>query len=414
MANATNLVQARAARPDDVEAMLRVLCAAFGIDSDAARPLFYEDPFFDLTHKRILVTPTDGLVSCLTVIPSKLRIGASIVPVGGIAGVATIPTHQRQGYGGLLLSATVGALADELSYPAAALFPYSYGFYRKFGWETASRSATWSGPASCLPRNSEAEDVRPVRQESGQDQAAIHRLHEMETSAQTGGFQRDQRRWKVIETLTPARQSVVYERSGEVEGYLFFESRAKENPPSLIIHEMHGSTDRARRGLIGFLARYEAESLHIEWDSSPENLSLFGLFSLDHLEGARPQVSLHPGMMFRLVDLAAALARLHSAQFAPVLSTYPGTITIRASDPMRSQNERPIRLHKSGVHPGSFSDREWISASITVLAQLYAGYRTPSDAAAVGDLQAASGETLALADLLFPQRHPFAAPTDQF
>lgn len=415
MANETSLVQARAARPDDVEPMLRVLCAAFAMDLEAARPLFYEDPFFDLTHKRIVVSPADGLVSCLTVIPSKMRIGASVVPVGGIAGVATAPASQRKGYGGLLLSATVGALADELSYPVAALFPYSYSFYRKFGWAAASRSALWSGPTSCLPHNGEADSVRPVRQEAGQDQAAIHRLHDSETTLHTGTFLRDQRHWNVIETLTPTRQAMIYEQhSGAVEGYIFFEERPDKDPPSIIVHEMHASTDRARRGLIGFLARKESDYPHIEWDSSPEMLSRFKLLALDCIDEVHPQISLNPGIMLRLTDLPNALMRLHDAQFASVLNAYPGTITIRATDQIRPQNERPIRLHKSGIHPGSFSDRDWISAPITVLAQLYIGYRTPSDAAAVGELQASSPETLGLADLLFPQRNPFATSVDQF
>ena len=68
---------ARTARPAEAEAVLETLCAAFGLNADAARPIFYADPYYDLTHKRILVTPPAGIVSCLTVVPAGSAINST-------------------------------------------------------------------------------------------------------------------------------------------------------------------------------------------------------------------------------------------------------------------------------------------------------------------------------------------------
>src|ERR1700712_1270794 len=87
---------ARAARAAETEAVLETLCAAFALNADAARPIFYADPYYDLTYKRVLLTPQAGIVSCLTIVPALIRVGGIPVPAGGIAGVATHPKYQRQ------------------------------------------------------------------------------------------------------------------------------------------------------------------------------------------------------------------------------------------------------------------------------------------------------------------------------
>ncbi len=174
--------ETRAARLEEAEAVLETLCAAFGLNVDAARPIFYADPYYELSHKRIRVLPdgsppapilggqrganppnpapenwgggaSDGfIVSCLTVVPATLRVGGVPVPAGGIAGVATRPDFQRRGHAAALLEATVPALWDELGYPLSLLHPISAPFYRRFGWEFASRAAQWAA----LPRQSAA------------------------------------------------------------------------------------------------------------------------------------------------------------------------------------------------------------------------------------------------------------------
>lgn len=62
--------------------------------------------------------------------------------------------------------------------------------------------------------------------------------------------------------------------------------------------------------------------------------------------------------------------------------------------------------------PGTGHDGAWLRADIRILAQLYLGYRLPSEAAAAGLVACDSPATLALADFLFPTRQPYVAPLD--
>jgi len=385
---------ARAATPADAEAVLQTLCAAFDLNAEAARPIFYADPYYDITHKRVLVTPQEGVVSCLTVVPALLQVGGVPVPAGGIAGVATRPECRRRGHAAALLEATVPALWDELGYPLSLLHPVSAPFYRCFGWETASRALRWCAVPSSLPRHVEAARVRPAL---ASDWPAIHLIQADLTYADTGASLRDMRRWRLIALPVPGREAFVYCESGLVLGYSLWERRE-----GLFVLEMHGRTPDARLGLAGHLARQPEPTA--EWPATPAVLERFGL-----PDGG----SSEPGVMLRIVDLAAALSAVHGPLYAPALAASGRTLTVRATDTGRPANTRPLRLTPSGVVPGTGHDAAWLRADIRILAQLYLGYRTPSEAAASGLVAYDSPATLALADLLFPARSPYIAPLDQ-
>lgn len=385
----------RAARPDETEAVLETLCAAFDLSVDAARPIFYGDPYYDLSHKQILALPQIGIVSCLTVVPASLLVGGVPISVCGVAGVATRPEQQRQGHAAALLEATVSALWDELGYPLALLHPLSAPFYRRFGWEIASRVLLWTAVPSALPYYAEAA---PVRLAVASDWPAMERLHADLTLSQTGACVRDHRRWSLIQMPAPGRETFVTEDSDGLAGYIIWERQE-----SLHVMEMLGRTQEARRGLVGFLACQP--EMNVEWSASPALLRQFDLPCGEALPES--------DAMLRIVNLAAALSAVHAALYAPTLAVSGMTLTTHARDAQRPANTRPLRLTPDGIVPGTDHDTCWLRADIRVLAQIYLGYQTPSKIAATGLLTCDSAATLHLADRLFPAREPYIAPLDQ-
>ena len=386
----------RAARPEDAEAVLEILCLAFGLDTEAARPIFYSDPYYDLSHKRVSALPGVGPVSCLTVVPTQLRIGGTVLPAAGVAGVATRPAFQRRGYAAALLAATVPALYSEMAFPVALLHPVSAPFYRRFGWELASRSVRWLAAPASLPPHAEAACVRPAQD---RDWPAIAALFDAETGGGTGSFARDTRRWQIVRLPVPNRDTFVYEQSGRVTGY-----GITERHDVLHLLEIVGGTADARRGLLGFLA-CRPDAL-LEWSASPALLERFGL--------SWAGLSADPGVMLRLVDLEAALSVLHPGHFAPVLGEQGAALTLFADDDLCPRNTRPLRLTSAGVSPAAGTSGPWLRADIRVLARLYLGDLLPSEAADAEALFVDDPQTLLLADRLFPRREPYVAPLDQF
>ena len=384
-----------AARPEDAEDALYTLCAAFALDADLARPIFYGDPYFELSHKRLLSLPDAGVVSALTIVPTRLRVGGVPVPCGGVAGVATRPEWQRRGYAGSLLSQTVTDLWDDLGYPLSLLHPVSAPFYRQFGWEYATHDFLWQAVPAALPRHPEARHVRPAREA---DWPTICDLASKLTASDTGAFARDLRRWSLICLPLPGREAYIFDDAGTVTGYVLW-----ERTDTLTVLEMHGQTAAARHGLAGFLA--SQPELLASWHAAPAHIAAFGL-----PPSPDPPT---PGVMLRIVDLAGALSAVHERLYGAVLRDEGTTLTLRASDLVRTANTAPVRLSGAGVETGSPRDRPWLRAGIRVLAQLYLGYQTPSEAHTLGLVSCDSPATLALADRLFPARLPVIAPLDQ-
>jgi len=387
--------EVRAARPDEAEAVLETLCAAFDLNVNAARPIFYGDPFYDLSHKRVLSLHNIGIVSCLTVVPATLRIGGMPVPAGGIAGVATRPEFQRQGHAAALLAATVAALWEELHYPLSLLHPLSAPFYRRFGWETASSAVAWAADSASLPKYDTSVSVRPA---SYQDWPAIDALHADLTQNDTGSCVRGARRWALIQMPVPGRETYVCEDSHGLSGYAIW-----ERGETLEVLEMHGRTPEARYGLAGLLAR-QPDTI-VRWPASPALLAAFG-FSVS---SARPE----PDVMLRVTDLEAALSAVHAVFYAAIMAETITALTIHATDSLCPRNRRPLRLTSHGIEPGRWDDQCWLRADIQMLGPLYLGYCLPSEAQCAGLLTTDSPQTLALADRLFPRREPYIAPLDQ-
>ncbi len=399
-------MKVRAATPPDAEPLLRVLCAAFGLDREAARPLFYQDPYYDLARKWALETPQDGIVACLTIIPATLVVRGVPLQTGGIAGVATLPAYQGRGYASHLLAQTVRALADERVFPISALFPYSEAFYRRLGWETAARARRWAG--TLLPSSQDAlgGPVRAASLQDPHDRELLRGLRAALPTEQTGLCRRDAKRWRVLEMTTHAWEWRLAETHGLCEGYVALERPAGMDDP-VIIHEMAAATDNARRGLVTFLSREFEGRAGLVWATSAAQPAAFGLPASGN---CRP---VEPGMMLRLTDLAAVLRALHPV-LAPSLARAHRTLTIAATDALRPQNNALLRLTPHGVEPGTAHDPDRLHASIGALAPLITGDCLPSGLAAQGQLWASLPSALALADELFPLTHPFVAPADQF
>ncbi len=396
----------RAARPDDAEPLLRVLCAAFGLDCDTARPVFYQDPYFDLSLKWVLATPQHGIVACLTVIPTTLVVRGLPLCTGGIAGVATHPDHQRRGYASHLLAETLRAFAHDLPFTTSALFPYSDTFYRRLGWETAARAQRWTGTLAPCHGDALAAFVRPASLQAPSDRETLEKLRAALPPPQTGLCRRDGRRWRVLEMTTNAWEWHVFEASGIGSGCVALQRPASPGDP-IVIHEMLAATDDARWGLLAFLSGLSGGRTPLAWTTGEGQTAAFGLPS------PAQSAPVDPAMMLRLVDLAAVLRTLHPA-LAPVLSRAGRTLTVMASDALRPENNAPLRLTPHGVASGTAADSDWLRASISALAPIISGDCLPSDLAAQGQLQASSPSALSLADALFPLTHPFVAPADQF
>ncbi len=78
------------------------------------------------------------VMASMEVIPYTVRFDGNDILMGGIGGVATIPTCRRQGCIRNCFSAVFKDLNDK-GFVLSHLYPFSHAYYRKFGYETGVR-----------------------------------------------------------------------------------------------------------------------------------------------------------------------------------------------------------------------------------------------------------------------------------
>src|SRR5437660_3229891 len=138
-------MEIRAATRVDLEQVLTIRTTSFNI---AREEWLQPDEIADSELPYLRVVDVDGrVVSCLSVYPSYIFVGSSQVPMGGIGNVATLTTERNRGYASALMRDTIRRLGEWGLY-TSVLFPYSYPFYRKFGYELGGNHCQfWSRPA---------------------------------------------------------------------------------------------------------------------------------------------------------------------------------------------------------------------------------------------------------------------------
>lgn len=132
------MITVRPIQATEAEPFFSILCESFDLDAQRARPIFFQDPAFDLNHKWALF---DGgeMQSILTSTPMEFGFGDA----AGIAGVATRPESRGQRYAFRLIEA-VGEQFRALGTDALMLFATQTSLYESLGFKPLD--AVVSGP----------------------------------------------------------------------------------------------------------------------------------------------------------------------------------------------------------------------------------------------------------------------------
>lgn len=411
--------EVRPLEPEEYEELIRLLCVGFRLDYHLATNLFYQDPQLEISQRWGLWIQEGRkrrLASVLTVIPAPIWVGKAVVPTAGIAGVTTHPELRGRGYASRLLTTLLQPLFAQ-GYQATALLPFDHQFYRRLGWETVGTLTRLRLPPDRLPKYPESTQVRPCEQE---DLPALQHLHSKFTCHRTGAIRRDAQRWAYL--LWNNRHKWVIGLKGQVEGYLFYD--LIEDGNGLRVREFIWSTEEARRGLIGALARNPERVRWIEFNGTPADLQRLGLAYLQ--ENSPPEKPLAvweimPGFMWRVVNAPALLETLLASITdppSPLPSSVP-PLALILRDPYCPWQEQPIIIstNDSGnlhlVQNAEPLSPIPIKMGIRLFSLLAIGGVEVQEALARGWLRAPDAVIPAL-KRMFPYRQPCLIPSDYF
>ena len=151
------------------------------------------DPWYDLNNTRACFV--DGRVASVVVIFERpMRIGNSVVRMGGLGSVGTHPDHRKKGYSSQVLLDTADHLATSC-FDLSLLFTDINDHYAKAGWVTypvTFRSINLSN----LPKLETAAEVLVEKYDVETDLPEVMSIYDQFNQSRTGTTVRDQAYWR--------------------------------------------------------------------------------------------------------------------------------------------------------------------------------------------------------------------------
>ncbi|MCU6712972.1 GNAT family N-acetyltransferase [Paenibacillus sp. J5C_2022] len=243
---------------------------------------------------RWAIFANDQLAAQVTVLDLQTYVAGKVFSMGGVANVATWPEYRRRGYVAKLLVHAIQEMKKKgqlLSF----LSPFSFSFYRKFGWETYTEHKLYTIETKQLPPRSPyaGQMVREV------DYAPLHSIYERYAVQYNGALQRSEHWWKYRIPQRKPGSVVTYRNSdGDKQGYLIYEVRDR----MMTVHELIYLKEEARRALWSFIAQHDSMIDRVQFRAPVDDLLA------DTLGDPRIKQEIVPHFMARIVDAEAFIS----------------------------------------------------------------------------------------------------------
>ena len=282
-----------------------------------------------------------------------------------VSGVSTRPEYRGQGAMGKLLPASYARMRREGAC-IAVLYPFSYGFYRQYGWAVSCDAVRVRTALSDLPVASLAGGFELVEELTGPQLAALAAIYEDCFAPYSGHVLRGPGDFalRLEELAQDGGFAALYRRGEAVEGYLLYHFEGKV----IAVDELGLLTPEARRDTL--------------WGRAGEG---------------RGVATLEPFAMARILDLEATAQGLPAGAGRVILAVRDGQAPWNQDTWAFSAAAGRLCLERTGEQPEATLD-------IGPLGQWLLGYRSAGELAGEGLLPGAVAQRL---DALLHKRPTF-------
>jgi predicted acetyltransferase len=253
------------------------------------------------------------LAAQLAILPLRIYIQGVPFTMGGIAQVASYPELRRQGMVSKLIVKALEAMRQD-GQSVSMLNPFSYSFYRKYGWEYFSEVKTYNLEMSGVPRFRECKGY--VLRKKPEDWELIDALYERFAVLYNGMLIRSREHW--FESVFPRKLgtlAVYYTEDHIPAGYLLYSVKDS----FMKIQEFVYTGEDSRGGLWQFIANHDSKVKHLSFQAPMDDPFAYTLSE----PGMTQEI--HPNFMLRIVDVGSFLAQF---QFVPVPEDETMTIAL--------------------------------------------------------------------------------------
>lgn len=235
------------------------------------------------------------LASKMAILPLEAYIHGKPYSMGGVASVATWPEYRRQGLVAKLLTHGLEVMKDK-GQVLSFLAPFSYPFYRKYGWEMHGEYKEWKIKVDLFPKLIGKGSIY----RSSKEDTTLHQLYDQFAQRFNGMLKRDSAWWENRVFTGSRKKSVVAiyrDAQAQAKGYLLYEVREDK----FRVHEMVYLDQDSYCGLWQFIAQHDSMIEEVQIKTHRDDpLPLL-------LANPRIEQKLVPYFMVRLVDVKAFL-----------------------------------------------------------------------------------------------------------
>ncbi len=352
----------------------------------------------------------DGrLVSSCVAPPQRVYAGGRSIQGGFVGGVATLPEHRCRGCAEAMLRAALQA-SRERGVLISYLWPFSYRYYRKFGWELVNDGVLVTVTAEQLAR---LQDVGEVHDVTFGELDRVMAFYDAHASRFNGMGDRSREWWlRFVADRPPCSgepgepvfagdlKGTALWRDGKVAALMLWRAGEEEGNPVVTASDTFYSDGASLGGLLAALeSRVEgcakvsfgcpaARSPHLLWEE-PRDVSR----------------SLRCGAMARVLDVSGFL---QATGWKPGIE---GRLTLSVQDPVFGDFRGSFEVSGGRAAACAAGGAE-LHCSVQTLAQIATGYLPPEEAVSLGRVAASELEAARLLSAASGGMHPFRSPQE--
>ena len=260
----------------------------------------------------------ETLMSLIYSVSLCSRYFGEYIPSAGAGMIATLPMYRRQGCVRALFNAVFQNMKEKgevFSY----LYPFSYDYYRKFGYEQIAEKYILTFPMQalfCIPANTDGALL-----DDGANFCDVVRIYNEYTQNLQAAFERTPAMWDKKLTLDPY--------SADIHTYLWHNEKGENKAYATLrlegtllnVLDMAYCGSVGLRGILGFLRQFYGRALNVRFANVTRESPLRYMIK----EFSNSQGTLSSWAMARVVDVKKALE----------LALYPqdsGSFSVKVED----------------------------------------------------------------------------------
>ena len=316
----------------------------------------------------------DGrLISAMQVTPAQMMMYGKAVKVGLICGVTTLPEARNGRCVRKMFDIIMPLMRDE-GMVFSVLYPFSFPFYRKFGYEHAYVRQRATFPIGELEKYPYPDGVKV--HDKGGPYEDFAKVYEAFAKDKNLAMVRGKDEWEKLLKRDPHQNReftyIHYNQAKEPDGYILYDRIAKgvEGPFLMKIRELAWTDKAGLYAMLGFIHGMRSEYEDISW-AVPDGTDVFGLVESPW----SVSISLDSMIMNRVMDVPAAISLMEAPLGA-------GSAVIGVTDAFMPENTGAYRIawENGNLTVEKTTQAPDMEMDIETLAQLVIGFTTPTQA----------------------------------